>query len=129
MVLESVGDLTAERLADEPLVRAAVERLLSRVVDQAVEINSHIAATRLGHAPGEYRESFQLARDAGAIDAALCDQLMQSVGLRNVIVHGYANLDLDRVARSVPLALEQYRRYVSSVAAFAISLDQPPAGE
>ncbi len=122
-ILRTLPDVNARRLGDEPITRAAVERLLSRIVDQAVEINSHVASSRLGRAPGSYRESFQMAREAGAITAELSDELMPSVAMRNIIVHGYVNLDLERVAQSVPLALDQYQRYVSSVAGFLLSLD------
>ena len=115
-VLESLGEVDAPRLHDDPVVAAAVERLLGRLVDLAVEVNSHLAAALLGRAPGEYRESFDLVVDAGILDASLADRLKPSVGMRNVIVHEYVRLDLDRVASAVPEAIVAYRAYVSAVA-------------
>jgi uncharacterized protein YutE (UPF0331/DUF86 family) len=115
-VLASIGELDADRLAAEPVVAAAVERLLSRLVDLAVEVSSHVASTRLGRSPAEYRESFDLAAEAGLIDAALAARLKPSVGMRNAIVHEYVRLDLDRIAAAVPLAVEIYRGFVTAVA-------------
>lgn len=126
-VLATLGDVTADRLRTDPVVAAAVERLLSRVVDQAVEINSHIAAARLGRAPSEYRESFRLLQSAGVLPADLTDELMRSVAMRNVIVHGYIDLDVDLVAAAVPLARDQYRQYVTAIAAFLLSSEPPSA--
>ncbi|MEJ5946809.1 HepT-like ribonuclease domain-containing protein [Pseudokineococcus basanitobsidens] len=118
--LASAGRLDAARLRDDALLAAAVERLLSRVVDLAVDVNAHVAVAELGRAPADYRSSFQAAVDAGALPQELGDRLAPSAGLRDVIVHEYAQLDLDRVAAAVPLALDGYRDYVTAVAAFLV---------
>jgi uncharacterized protein YutE (UPF0331/DUF86 family) len=115
-VLASLGAVDADRLADDPVIAAAVERLLGRLVDLAVDVNTHVVSTRLGRAPAEYRESFDLAVEAGLFDTALAEDLKPSVGMRNVIVHEYVRLDLDRVAAAVPLAVDGYRRFVTVVA-------------
>jgi uncharacterized protein YutE (UPF0331/DUF86 family) len=54
--LDSLGDITDQRLRDDRVIRAAVERLLTRIVDLAVDINSHVAVSQLGQAPSTYRE-------------------------------------------------------------------------
>lgn len=122
--LASVAELTPERLSNDAVVRAAVERFISRTVDLAVDVNSHISVATLGLAPGDYRESFRMAGEAGAIDAELAERLASSVGMRNVIIHEYERLDLGRLAKAVPLALEDYREYVRDVAGFV--LEQTP---
>lgn len=114
--LRGIGPLDARRLVDDPLLCAAIERLLSRLVDLAVDINSHVASARLGRAPEEYRQSFDLLAEAGVIERALAEALKPSVGMRNAIVHEYLRLDLARVAAAVPLAIEVYGRYVTAVA-------------
>jgi uncharacterized protein YutE (UPF0331/DUF86 family) len=114
--LRGAGPLDATRLAGDPLLSAAIERLLSRLVDLAVDVNSHVASARLGRAPEDYRQSFDLLVEAGVIDPALAEQLKPSVGMRNAIVHEYLRLDLERVAAAVPLAVSVYGRYVTAVA-------------
>ncbi len=126
-VLSGLEELDEQRLRDDPILAAAVERLIARVVDQAVDINNHLCAVLLGRSAGEYRESFRLVADAGIVPLPLADQLMQSVAMRNVIVHGYLQLDLGLVAAAVPLALAQYRSYVSAVAAWLV--DHPTSAE
>ncbi len=118
--LESAGAIDAARLSQDALIAAAVERLLCRVVELAVEVNSHISATVLGRAPGDYRESFALAAEAGALSAELSEQLRGSVGLRNTIVHQYTDVDYAIVARSIPLALQGYGDYCQQIAAFVL---------
>jgi uncharacterized protein YutE (UPF0331/DUF86 family) len=114
--LEGAGPVTRERLEQDRLLRYAVERILTQLVELAVAINGHLAAARLGAGPADYRSSFDLAERAGALDAELAARLAGSVGLRNILVHEYVEVDLDVVVRSVGLALTGYRDYVRSIA-------------
>ena len=60
--------------------------------------------------------SFRMAARVGLMEADLAAEIAQSVGMRNVIVHAYVDLDVDRMIASIPLAAEQYGRYVAQVA-------------
>lgn len=122
----------AERLA-------AVERHLRRVADQlpgapdelrpdspesdavvlhlwqAVQITIDLAVSwcvRAGlGAPPTYGEAFRRLARHGLLDEQLAVRLGQAVGLRNLIVHAYADLDLTRVhqaARSGPADLRAF---------------------
>jgi uncharacterized protein YutE (UPF0331/DUF86 family) len=116
--LEQLGELTQSELAEDRVRRYAVERIVTQLVELAASVNSHIAASTLGRGPTDYRESFTLAARAGAISADLAQSLRPSVGLRNVLTHEYATIDLGIVSRSIPVALTNYRRYVREVARF-----------
>ncbi|HZD22266.1 MAG TPA: DUF86 domain-containing protein [Acidimicrobiia bacterium] len=121
--LEGLGDVDKTRLRQDRVVAAAVERLISRIVDLAVDINSHVVSAVAGRGPGEYAESFRMAAGVELIDSALSDDLVGSVGMRNVIVHQYVDLDPGLIAAAIPLTLDGYRRYVSSAAAFVLRQD------
>lgn len=96
--LASVGEVTADRLREDRILRHAVERILSQLVELAVSINSHVTSTVLQRAPSDYRASFDLADEAGLINDELRDRLKPSVGLRNVLAHEYVAIDLGLVA-------------------------------
>jgi hypothetical protein len=53
-------------------------------------------------APRDDRESFALAKAAGAIPEPLAAELRDAVGLRDVLTHEYTDVDLARVAQAVP---------------------------
>ena len=114
--LDAIGEITADRLAQDRMLRHAVERVLTQLVDLAVSVNSHIASARLGRAPASYRESFGLAAQAGVIDTELAARLAPAAGLRNILVHEYTDVDLEQVAGGVPLALRYFSAYVAGVA-------------
>ncbi|MGH3384335.1 MAG: type VII toxin-antitoxin system HepT family RNase toxin [Nocardioidaceae bacterium] len=114
--LASVGEPDAVRLEQDRMLRHAVERILSQIVELAVSVNSHVAATHLGKSPKDYRSSFNLAESAGLIDAELAERLQRSVGLRNVLTHEYVDVDLAVVAASVGDAVDDYGAYANGVA-------------
>jgi len=114
--LESAGSVTVDRLRVDRMLRHGVERVLAQVVELAVSINGHIGATLVGRAPKDYRSSFDLAQEAGAIQPELVTRLQPSVGLRNVLTHDYVDIDLELVADAVGSARRDYADYVRQVA-------------
>jgi uncharacterized protein YutE (UPF0331/DUF86 family) len=107
-------------LAENRMLRHGIERILTQLVELAAAINEHVVGARLQRVATSYRESFELAEECGLIDKQLRDDLLPSVGMRNILVHEYLETDLRKVAVAVPLALRCYRRYVQQVAEFAI---------
>lgn len=106
-------------LSENRMLRHGIERILTQLVELATAINEHIVGASLQRVATSYRESFELAEECGLIDKQLRDELLPSIGMRNVLVHEYLEIDLRKVAAAVPLALSGYRRYVQQVAEFA----------
>jgi uncharacterized protein YutE (UPF0331/DUF86 family) len=78
-------------------VKAALELAAQCAVDLALEM-----VTRRGlGAPQSYREAFALLGRAGVLDAGLASDLESWAGLRNVLVHVYTALDLDRIHQAL----------------------------
>lgn len=114
--LAGMGAVDVRRLEREPVVRLAVERVLTQLVDLSVDINSHISATTLGRAPERFRDSFDLAEQTGALTPETSRALHGAVGLRNVLVHEYLETDYAMVAEAIPRALAGFTDYVRDVA-------------
>ncbi|MBK9385273.1 MAG: DUF86 domain-containing protein [Planctomycetes bacterium] len=74
-------------------VKAALEVSAQCAIDLAMEL---VARRRLG-SPQTYRETFGMLARAGILEAGLARELEGWAGLRNVLVHLYTTLDLDRV--------------------------------
>jgi uncharacterized protein YutE (UPF0331/DUF86 family) len=113
--LRKLRPLTAERLSAEPVVRAAVERMIQAVVDLALDINGHIASSVLERSPATGRESFDLMVVAVVLDVSLAERLKPSVGLRNILVHLYADIDVNIVADSIEEFETAFSEYVRDV--------------
>lgn len=114
--LQTVGEVSVDLLQRDRMLRHGVERVLGQLVELAVSINGHVGATLLGRAPRDYRSSFGLAQEAGALDPALVTRLQASVGMRNVLTHEYVDIDLEIVAGAVIAAGQDYGQYVQQMA-------------
>jgi len=116
--LAGLDSVDRDRLVRDRLLRRALERILTQLVDTAVDINGHVGATVLGQAATDYRSSFELAATAGVLDPTLAAQLRPAVGLRNVLVHEYVDADLDIIAGAVDPALAAFSAYRRAVASW-----------
>ncbi len=114
--LDTLPSIDLAALQADRMLRHGVERVLTQLVELAVAVNGHLAVVRLGRGAATYRESFALAARAGALSADLAERLAPSVGLRNVLVHEYAVVDLRLVLAAVDQARTDYRAYVAAIA-------------
>lgn len=121
--LDRVGEVSTGLLA-ERFLRHVVEHVLIQLVQLAVAINSHVAASVGRTAVTDSASSFAAAASVGMIDPGLAIALTPSVGLRNVVVHSYLDVDLALVAAAVPLAREHYAAYVTQVARWLVARQQ-----
>lgn len=112
--LERVDTPNAFELTQDRFLRHVVEHVLVQLVQLAVAVNSHVTAAELGRSVPDYRSSFNAAAEAGLIDADLAASLAPSVGLRNVLVHEYLDVDLAVVAGAIPQAQENFAAYVTA---------------
>ena len=74
---------------------------LQRACEQALDMANHVVAARKLGWPRTSAESFDLLERAGLVTAAMAGQMKAMVGLRNVVVHQYQDLDLDIVTSVV----------------------------
>lgn len=112
--LESLKIGSVADLADLGVL-LQVERVLTQLVNLASDVNAHVAAAT-GLPPEDYRQGFDRMAEEGFITAELAVELKPSVGLRNVLTHEYVEIDLTKLAESVPLATAGYAEYVRQVA-------------
>lgn len=67
---------------------------LQRACEQAIDMANHVVAARKLGWPRTSGESFELLERAGLVTAAMARTMQAMVGLRNVVVHEYQDLDI-----------------------------------
>lgn len=95
-----------------------VERLLQLMVEAATDINKYLLVQLHKTSPAKNFDAFTEAGNKGIITKDLAGQLAQSVGLRNILVHQYKDIDNGIGFSAIPIALDQYRLYVEQVTAY-----------
>jgi uncharacterized protein YutE (UPF0331/DUF86 family) len=92
-----------------------VEHTLQVAIQAALDVASHIVSDeRLGE-PETNRELFDLLVRAGRLPEGLGSSLRDMVGFRNVLVHGYQDVDLGIVEDVLAHHLDDLLAFVAAV--------------
>jgi uncharacterized protein YutE (UPF0331/DUF86 family) len=83
-----------EALATDVREQRFVEHTLQIAIQAALDVASHIVSDRRLGEPRTNRELFDLMQRDNWLEAALANTLRNMAGFRNVLVHGYDDVDL-----------------------------------
>lgn len=101
------------------MVRQALQEAIQASIDLA-----HVLLARAKAPPAQtYRAAFAGLRDALDLPADQAEEMADAAGLRNVLVHVYTELDLDRVHAAYTGDLPRLERFLAWAAAAAAGDD------
>jgi uncharacterized protein YutE (UPF0331/DUF86 family) len=104
-----------DRLHDDLKEERFVEYTLQLAIQAALDVASHIVSDeRLGE-PATNRELFDRLASGGWISKELASRLGDMAGFRNILVHGYQDVDLDIVVDAATNRLDDLTGFVIAV--------------
>lgn len=104
-----------DELARDVKEERFVEHTLQIAIQAALDVASHIVSDeRLGE-PRTNRELFGLLERPGILSRDLVEILEEAAGFRNVLVHGYSDIDVGIVRDVVEHRLDDLLAFVASV--------------
>ena len=95
--LKSIRTFGLQRFKDDVFVHTTAERCLHLAIESVLDIGNHIISDRKYRKPGTYSEIFEILAEEGVISSELSGHLAGMAAFRNVLVHDYLRIDLDRV--------------------------------
>ena len=110
-----------EEIHSDFVRQAAVERLLERIINRAIDINQHIIAehdAERTQPPLDYRETFLRLAEFGMYSTAFAEQIGKSIGTRNILAHEYDKIDDALVYQSMGDCLKDYAKYCGDILKF-----------
>lgn len=111
--LREEADLS--RLRSDTKEERFVAHTLQLAVQAALDVASHIVADRRLGEPRTNRELFTLLENDDWIDPELASTLRDMAGFRNILVHGYDEVDLDVVEDVVVNHLVDLDAFVKTI--------------
>lgn len=105
---------SADELRADADMRWIVERGLQLCVQNVLDVATHLSAASGLDSP-DYASAIDRLADLRVLPAEFASRLRLIAGFRNVLVHGYLQVDLDvleRVLRERPADLEEFARCV-----------------
>jgi uncharacterized protein YutE (UPF0331/DUF86 family) len=104
-----------DALASDVREQRFVEHTLQIAIQAALDVASHIVSDRRLGEPRTHRELFDLLQRDGWLDASLASTLRNMAGFRNVLVHGYDDVDLAVVRDVLSNHLGDLSAFVAAV--------------
>src|SRR5207302_2006146 len=93
----------------------AVERELQIVIEACLDIGHHVISREGLRRPADYREVFEVLREAGIIGTDLGRRLEEMASFRNRLVHGYLDIEPGRLYEIARKQLGDVEAFVASV--------------
>lgn len=98
-----------------------LEWTLVKVIGRAFDINNHFIAELSNgkiDPPLKYRETFLAMAELDVLSRKFAEQIAESAGFRNALVHDYNDIDRYVVYKTVDEAIDQYLKYCDYIIKF-----------
>lgn len=115
-LLEELEDIRAgghDAYAVELRTRLAAQHALQLAIQACIDIGAHVIAELGLRAPDDYRSVFESLIDAG-LDLELAKRMAAAAGMRNILVHGYLDVD-DEAVWNALAELDDMRQFATAV--------------
>lgn len=114
-VAELRREARIETIAHDVREQRFVEHTLQVAIQSALDVASHVVSDRRLGEPRTNGELFDLLARDGWISPDLADQLRRMAGFRNVLVHGYDDIDLGVVRDVVANHLDDLLTFARAI--------------
>lgn len=114
-LLDDVRSRGEELYLSDRDVRLRSERALQLALQITIDVGAHLVSELGLTPPSDYRGVFGSLREGDIIDDPLAQRLGDAAGLRNLLVHGYAELDDLQVWRALA-RLDDLRAFAAAAA-------------
>ncbi len=107
--------LRPEAIENDLEHRSFVERMLQKAIQAVQDIASHIVSDDNLGQPESNRDLFRLLAQEGWFDASQAEDLAKMISFRNILVHGYDDVNLDVVRSIAEHRLDDLLQFVQVV--------------
>lgn len=116
--LEIILQEDSKNIIENNLKLHTVERLFQLIVDIAIDINTHIITESDFSIPNDYQSTFITLGENKILPMSFALKIAPSVGLRNLIVHKYGKVDIEKMIYDVKNEISDYLEFSKLIDAF-----------
>ncbi|MBW1694732.1 MAG: DUF86 domain-containing protein [Deltaproteobacteria bacterium] len=88
---------------------------IQMAVQNCIDIAAHIISDEGLGVPGSTNEMFYLLEENGYLNNEITEKMVKAVGLRNLVVHEYGKIDLDRIFEVAQKDISDLNEYLKSI--------------
>jgi|SRR3989344_130436 len=116
--LKPLLDIDSRLLIEDNIKLHAFERLFQLIVDTTIDINTHIITRSDFNVPDDYYNTFIVLAQNNVLPMEFALKIAGSVGLRNMVIHKYGNVDIKRMVDDIKSGISDYTEYMQQIEKF-----------
>jgi len=110
-IIESFKEYDLNGIVSDFHLFGSLRYAFIELIGRAIDINQHLIKEKDGEVPSDYAETFKILGQMNILEQEFADEISKSVGMRNVIVREYEEVDEKLLYNSIDIALDQYPGY------------------
>ena len=95
--LKAIGKYDLKMFKNDVFIHATAERYLHLSIECLLDMGNHIISDKGYRKPETYTEIFRILKEEKVISAKLLEELEGMAAFRNILVHDYLKIDLDKI--------------------------------
>ncbi len=115
--LTALAEMTAQDLRMDRFALPAAKYRLVVALEAAIDAAEHLIASEGLRASTSFADTFAVLGESGHLDGTLSEAMQDAARFRNLLVHGYADVDDERVVGILKTRLGDLERFRRSLAA------------
>ena len=113
--LKSKQGVSFEEYKKDKDIQAIVERRLETAIQACIDIGNHIISQENMGSPSDYGEIFSILAQKGVINDKQSEKLIRMAGFRNVLIHGYRDILIDKVYEILQNRLSDFYDFAQTI--------------
>ena len=115
--IKEYSNITVDEYSNDWKIQRIVERTLQMMIENCVDIASHIISDRKYRIPKSYADTFSILHKEGVLEKNLFEQMEKMAKFRNIVVHHYDKVDAVIVVNILKRHLGDFRDYRNAIVA------------
>ena len=107
-----------EEVKKNPTLRGAIERYLSMALECTFDVGEMVISLEGLRKPESYREVIEILGERGILTKKFVEKFAPAGGFRNILIHGYAKIDVKRVYRFLQENLIDFENFAKQIARY-----------
>ena len=113
--LKSKQGILFEKYKRDKDIQAIVERRLETAIQACIDIGNHLISQENWGSPSDYGDIFSILAERGVLDGKEAEKLIRMAGFRNVLIHEYRDVLVDKVHEILKNRLSDFYDFARSI--------------
>jgi len=122
--LKEHSDIKQEKLENNELFMAGVERKFHIAIENVIDISSMIISYEEMDSPENYRETITRLTEKDILDEEFAERFQNAASFRNILVHQYEEIEIEKLHEYLTENLSDFDIFAKNIAKYVRETDE-----